>query len=38
LKENTLSTKAHFGIEPDAPLEEFQRIAELHPVFSIALA
>jgi len=35
LKENTLSTKAHFGIEPDAPLEGFQRIAERHPVFRI---
>jgi deazaflavin-dependent oxidoreductase (nitroreductase family) len=35
LKENTLSTKAHFGIEPGAPLEEFQRIAGLHPVFRI---
>ncbi len=35
LKENALATKTHFGIGPDAPLEEFQRIAELHPVFRI---
>ena len=35
LTENTLSTKAHFGVEPGAPLEEFQRIAGLHPVFRI---
>ena len=38
LKENTLSTKAHFGIEPDAALEAFQRIAGLHPVFRIIRA
>lgn len=35
LKENAMVTKAHFGIEPDAPLEEFQRIAPDHPVFRI---
>ncbi|MDO8617073.1 MAG: nitroreductase/quinone reductase family protein [Dehalococcoidia bacterium] len=36
LKRNAMATKAHFGIEPDAPLPEFERIAALHPVFRIA--
>jgi hypothetical protein len=35
LKENSMATKAHFGIAPDAPIEEFQRIAPEHPVFRI---
>ena len=35
LKENAMATKGHFGIDPDAPLEEFERIAPLHPVFRI---
>lgn len=35
LKENAMVTKAHFGIDPEAPIEEFQRIAADHPVFRI---
>ncbi|MBI4571271.1 MAG: nitroreductase family deazaflavin-dependent oxidoreductase [Chloroflexi bacterium] len=35
LKENAMVTKAQFGIEPGASIEEFQRIAPLHPVFRI---
>jgi len=35
LKENAMVTKAHFGIDPNAPIEEFQRIAPDHPVFRI---
>jgi len=35
LKANAMSTKAHFGIEPSAPIEEFQREAAKHPVFRI---
>jgi deazaflavin-dependent oxidoreductase (nitroreductase family) len=35
LKENALVTKREFGIEPSAPLEDFQRIAPQHPVFRI---
>lgn len=35
LKENAMVTKAHFGIEPGAPIEEFHRIADRHPVFRI---
>jgi deazaflavin-dependent oxidoreductase (nitroreductase family) len=35
LEENAFVTKREFGIEPDSPLEEFERIAELHPVFRI---
>ncbi len=35
LKENAMVTKAHFGIEPDAPLSDFERIAPEHPVFRI---
>jgi deazaflavin-dependent oxidoreductase (nitroreductase family) len=35
LKKNTLSTRQHFGLKPDAPIEEFQRIAPRHPVFRV---
>ncbi len=35
LPKNAMATKAHFGVEPDAPLEDFQRIAPDHPVFRI---
>jgi deazaflavin-dependent oxidoreductase (nitroreductase family) len=35
LKKNALSTRQHFGIKPDAPIEEFQRIAPRHPVFRV---
>lgn len=36
LKENAMVTKAHFGIEPSAPIDEFHRIAADHPVFRVA--
>jgi deazaflavin-dependent oxidoreductase (nitroreductase family) len=35
LPKNALATKKHFGVETDAPLEDFQRIAPDHPVFRI---
>lgn len=35
LKQNAMATKSHFGIEPDAPMQEFERIAARHPVFRI---
>jgi hypothetical protein len=35
LKKTAMATKGEFGIEPDAPIEEFERIAEKHPVFRI---
>ena len=35
LKENASVTKGFFGIGPDSPIEEFQRIAPKHPVFRI---
>jgi deazaflavin-dependent oxidoreductase (nitroreductase family) len=35
LGENAMATKSSFGIEPDAPIEEFQRISGRHPVFQI---
>lgn len=38
LRENALSTKASFGISPDAPVSEFERIADRHPVFRITPA
>jgi hypothetical protein len=30
-----LVTKREFGIDPEAPLEEFEKIADRHPVFRI---
>ncbi len=35
---NAAATKSHFGIEPDAPIEEFERVAPNHPVFRIVSA
>jgi deazaflavin-dependent oxidoreductase (nitroreductase family) len=35
LKKTKIATKAHFGIDPDAPLAEFEKIAPRHPVFKI---
>jgi len=35
LRQNTLSTRQHFGIDPSAALEEFERLAARHPVFRI---
>lgn len=38
LGENAMTTKAHFGVEPDAPIEEFEKIARDHPTFKIISA
>jgi deazaflavin-dependent oxidoreductase (nitroreductase family) len=35
LRENAMSTKQHFGVDPKAEISEFERIAPLHPVFRI---
>ena len=35
LKKTAIVTRQHFGIDPDAPLEDFGRIAEKHPAFRI---
>ena len=35
LRENAMSTKQHFGIDPRSDITEFERIAHLHPVFRI---
>jgi deazaflavin-dependent oxidoreductase (nitroreductase family) len=35
LPKNAMATKKHFGVEPNAPLEEFARIAPNHPVFRV---
>lgn len=36
LRKTKLATRQHFGLDPEAPLEEFERIAGRHPVFLIA--
>jgi deazaflavin-dependent oxidoreductase (nitroreductase family) len=33
LKKTAMVTKREFGLDPDAPLEEFEKIAAEHPVF-----
>jgi len=38
LKKTAMVTKREFGLEPDAPLEEFEKIADRHPVFRITPA
>ena len=38
LKKTALVTKREFGLDPDAPLEEFEKIAADHPVFRITPA
>jgi deazaflavin-dependent oxidoreductase (nitroreductase family) len=38
LKKTAAATRQHFGIGPDAPVEEFERIAHRHPVFRITYA
>jgi len=38
LKKTAMVTKREFGIEPNAPIEEFERIATDHPVFRIVPA
>jgi deazaflavin-dependent oxidoreductase (nitroreductase family) len=35
LAENAAATKASFGVEPGAPIEDFQRIAPDHPTLRI---
>jgi deazaflavin-dependent oxidoreductase (nitroreductase family) len=35
LKRTAMSTKEHLGLDPNAPIEDFQRIAPEHPVFRI---
>jgi deazaflavin-dependent oxidoreductase (nitroreductase family) len=35
LQKTKVATRPFFGIDPDAPIEEFQRIAPQHPVFRI---
>ncbi len=32
------ATQSHFGVDRKAPLEEFERIAALHPVFRVTVA
>jgi len=38
LKRTAMSTRHHLGLDPEAPLEEFARIAPNHPVFRIVEA
>ncbi len=38
LRQNAISTRQHFGIDPHAALEEFERLAAKHPVFRITEA
>ena len=38
LKKTAMVTKREFGLDPGAPLEEFERIADRHPVFRISPA
>lgn len=33
LAENAMATKGQFGIEPDGPIQDYERIAPNHPVF-----
>lgn len=35
VKKTAVATRQHFGVAPDAPIEQFQRIAAEHPVFRI---
>jgi deazaflavin-dependent oxidoreductase (nitroreductase family) len=38
LKKTAMVTKREFGMEPDAPIEEFEKIAGRHPVFRVVPA
>ena len=38
LKKTALVTKREFGLDPDAPMEEFEKIAPDHPAFRITPA
>ena len=35
LKRTAMATRHHLGVDPAAPLAEFERIAPAHPVFHI---
>ena len=35
LKKTKMATKQHFEIDPEAPIEEFERTASRHPVFRV---
>ena len=35
LRENAWVTKREFGVDPKAPINEFEAIADKHPVFKI---
>jgi hypothetical protein len=35
LKKTAMATKREFGLDPEAPMEEFERIAPQHPVFRV---
>ena len=37
LKRTAMSTRHHLGLDPEAPLDQFERIAGRHPVFRIVL-
>lgn len=37
LRENAWVTKREFGVDPKAPIGEFERIADKHPVFRVTL-
>lgn len=38
IAENASATKAYFGVEPDDPIENFERIAPDHPTFKVISA
>jgi deazaflavin-dependent oxidoreductase (nitroreductase family) len=38
LKKTAIATKREFGLDPEAPMEEFERIAPQHPVFRVVPA
>jgi deazaflavin-dependent oxidoreductase (nitroreductase family) len=38
LKKTAIVTKREFGLDPDAPIDEFEKIADRHPVFRITPA
>lgn len=38
LRKTALATRQHFGLQPDAPQEEFQAVAARHPVFRLVEA
>jgi deazaflavin-dependent oxidoreductase (nitroreductase family) len=37
LKKTAMATKREFGLDPEAPIEEFERIAPDHPVFRVVV-